>query len=36
MKSVKTEINTKDLNSGLYILKIKTDKEISIQKIVKN
>lgn len=36
MKSVKIEINTKDLNNGLYILKIKTDKEIYIQKIVKN
>jgi len=36
MKSVKIEINTKDLNNGLYIIKIKTDKDIYIQKIVKN
>jgi hypothetical protein len=36
MKSAIIEINTRDLNNGLYILKIKTDKEIFIQKIVRN
>jgi len=35
IKFVKTEINTHDLNNGLYMLKIITDKEIIIYKIVK-
>jgi hypothetical protein len=36
MQSTKIEINATDLDIGLYILKIKTDKEIISHKVFKN
>jgi hypothetical protein len=36
LRSAKSEINCSDLKKGLYILKIKADKETFTQKIIKN